>query len=168
VGKCPTCSIILAGRAEQLTFENYQGEDQDTFGDVVRIYPEPPKVFTSYRIPRPLSQSLTEADRSLQAGANIAACVMLGRALEALCRDVLEKADQGADQPEQKRKRVMLNAGIKELRERKVIDDRLYDWSQNGHELAGACCRRRTDLYARHGAQARCLGWRRPGMLEHP
>jgi hypothetical protein len=131
VGKCPTCTVILAGRAEQLTFANYQGEDQDTFGDVVRVYPEPPKVFTSYRIPRPLTQSLTEADRSFQAGANIAACVMLGRALEALCRDVLEKADQAADQPEQKRKRVMLNSGIRELRERKVIDDRLYDWSQS-------------------------------------
>jgi Domain of unknown function (DUF4145) len=132
MGKCPTCTLILVGRAEQRTFANYQGDDQDTFGDVVRVYPEPPKVFTSYRIPRPLTQSLIEADRSLQAGANIAATVMLGRALEALCRDNLEdKTAKVPDQPEPKRKRVMLGSGIKELRERKVIDDRLYDWSQS-------------------------------------
>jgi hypothetical protein len=91
-------------------------------------------VFSGYRIPRALSQSLLEADRCLQVGANIAACVMLGRALEALCRNVLEPKDEnpgavaggGAPKP---KKRVMLGSGIKELRERKVIDDRLYDWS---------------------------------------
>jgi hypothetical protein len=132
MGKCPTCTLILVGRAEQLSFANYQGEEHDAFGDVVRVYPEPPKVFTSYRIPRPLTQSLVEADRSLQAGANIAACVMFGRALEALCRDNLEdKTAKPSEQPEPKRKRVMLGSGIKELRERKVIDDRLYDWSQS-------------------------------------
>lgn len=52
VGKCPKCTLTLVGHAEQLTFENYDGEDRDTFGDVVRVYPQPPKVFTSDRIPR--------------------------------------------------------------------------------------------------------------------
>ena len=42
---------------------------------------------------------------------------MLGRALEAVCRDVL-----GTN--------VMLAAGIKALRDKGTIDDRLYDWSQ--------------------------------------
>jgi hypothetical protein len=134
IGKCPSCTLLLVGRAEQIEFDTYQGAEGDSFGDVVRIYPNPPKTFTSYRIPRPLTQSLLEADRSFQAGANIAACVMLGRALEALCRDVLEtpaekkEPEAGAAPPKAKR-RVMLGSGIKELRERKIIDDRLYDWS---------------------------------------
>ncbi|MGY2991192.1 hypothetical protein ACVI1K_008539 [Bradyrhizobium sp. USDA 4508] len=68
----------------------------------------------------------------MQAGANIAACVMLGRALEALCRDNLEpKEARPSGTAEPKRKRIMLGAGIRELRERKVIDDRLYDWSES-------------------------------------
>ena len=135
LGKCPSCTLSLVGRAEQIEFANYQGSDFDVFGDVVRVYPEPPKVFTSYRIPRTLTHSLVEAERCLQVGANIAACVMLGRALEALCRDVLEPKDEkpatttdGAA-PAKPKKRVMLGSGIRELRERKIIDERLYDWS---------------------------------------
>lgn len=106
----------------------------DVFGDVVRVYPQPAKVFTSYRIPRALCHSLAEADRCLQVGANIAACVMLGRALEALCRDVLQRADKlengdAKEAPAKPTRRLMLGKGIQELRDRKIIDDRLYDWS---------------------------------------
>lgn len=129
VGHCPQCKVILGGRAEQLAFAGYQGDEDDVYSDVVRVYPHPPKTFTSYRIPRVLNQSLLEADRSFQAGANMAACVMLGRALEALCRDVLE-TDKGDKKDGAKpKRRVMLGSGIKELKERKIIDDRLYDWS---------------------------------------
>jgi hypothetical protein len=130
LGKCPSCRIALVGRAEQITFNGYHGDDEDTFSDVVRVFPLPPKQFTSYRIPRALNQSLLEADRSFQAGANIAACVMLGRALEALCRDVLEeKPETVADKAAKPKKRIMLGSGIKEMRDKKIIDDRLYDWS---------------------------------------
>ncbi|MCG6207135.1 DUF4145 domain-containing protein [Rhodopseudomonas sp. HC1] len=139
IGKCPRCTTILVGRSEQISFKNYLGAESDFYADVVRVYPDPPKVFVSSRIPRTLTQSLTEADRSLQAGANIAACVMLGRALEALCRDLLapQIRDASDSTPENepreevrsRAKRIMLNAGIKELRDRTIIDDRLYDWS---------------------------------------
>lgn len=133
IGQCPSCKSPLVGRTEQIGFRGYEGWDVDVFGDVVRVYPEPAKVFTSYRIPRALSHSLAEADRCLQVGANIAACVMLGRALEALCRDVLQKADKSEAAAEElsakPKKRLMLGNGIRELRDRKIIDDRLYDWS---------------------------------------
>ena len=137
IGECPSCSLSVVGRAEQIEFANYEGcRRHDVFGDVVRIYPNPPKAFTSYRIPRTLTQSLLEADRSFQAGANIAACVMLGRALEALCRDLLqtplEKAEPKEGEPPapaKPKRKIMLGNGIKDLRERKIIDDRLYDWS---------------------------------------
>src|SRR6185369_11405742 len=87
------------------------------------------------RIPRVVTDSLSEADRSLQAGANIAACVMLGRALEALCRDIIHQHGQQGQQPapsnqDKTPKQIMLGAGIKKLRDLKVIDDRLFDWSQ--------------------------------------
>src|SRR4051794_31260443 len=67
LGKCPSCTSSLVGRAAQIAFENYEGRDSDEFGDVVRVYPNPPKSFTSFRIPRALQQSLIEADRSFQA-----------------------------------------------------------------------------------------------------
>ncbi|APG06962.1 hypothetical protein BKD09_01350 [Bradyrhizobium japonicum] len=134
LGRCPKCTLSLVGRAEQIEFAHYQGSDFDVFGDVVRVYPEPPKVFTSYRIPKTLTHSLLEVERCLQVGANIAACVMLGRALEALCRDVLDQdgASPGAATratSTKPKKNVMLGAGIRELRDRKIIDERLYDWS---------------------------------------
>jgi Domain of unknown function (DUF4145) len=66
----------------------------------------------------------------MQAGANIAACVMLGRALEALCRDVLGYKDDATAENSSPKRRLMLGAGIKELKEKKIIDERLFDWSQ--------------------------------------
>ena len=89
VGVCPRCSSILVGETNQIGFEDIDSYE-DRWSDVVRIFPKPPKVFSSYRIPKVVKDSLNEADRSMQAGANIAACVMLGRALEAMCRDILD------------------------------------------------------------------------------
>ena len=130
VGICPSCKSILAGEKEQIWFENYDAHE-DRWSDVVRVYPKPPKTFSSYRIPRVVKDSLNEADRSLQAGANIAACVMLGRALEALCRDILKsEPNTTSNTPAKPKKKIMLGEGIKKLKDNKVIDDRLYDWSQ--------------------------------------
>jgi len=135
VGVCPSCQSILVGETEQIGFENYDS-DQDRWRDVVRVYPKPPKVFSSDRIPRVVKDSLNEADRSLQAGANIAACVMLGRALEALCRDILDSAPETTSTttatatPAKPKKKIMLSEGIEKLRDRNLIDDRLYNWSQ--------------------------------------
>ena len=135
VGVCPSCQSILVRETEQIGFENYDS-DQDRWRDVVRVYPKPPKVFSSDRIPRVVKDSLNEADRSLQAGANIAACVMLGRALEALCRDILDSAPETTSTttatatPAKPKKKIMLSEGIEKLRDRNLIDDRLYNWSQ--------------------------------------
>jgi hypothetical protein len=136
VGTCPICSAILVGQATQIEFEGYSA-DEDFWSDVARVYPKPTKAFSSYRIPRVVTDSLLDADRSLQANANIAACVMFGRALEAMCQDILEGPKPSAlvDPPEQPvtkktKKFIPLYEGIERLREKKVIDDRLYDWSQ--------------------------------------
>ena len=129
IGNCPSCGAILVGESEQIDFEGYDAE-ADRWSDIVRVYPQPSKSFSSWRIPRVVTDSLNEADRSLQAGANIAACVMLGRALEALCRDILDPKPAEAEAAPVKAKKLMLGEGIKKLRDAKIIDDRLYDWSQ--------------------------------------
>ncbi len=132
IGICPICDSLLAGESQQVRFEGYDS-DEDRWSDVVRVYPKPPKAFSSSRIPRVIKDSLIEADRSLQASANIAGCVMLGRALEALCRDLLDPgvSSSTSTSPSPKpNKEIMLDEGIKQLRDKKIIDDRLYDWSQ--------------------------------------
>jgi hypothetical protein len=116
LGKCPICKHILVGHSEQIEFAEVNS-DYDRWSDVVRVYPLPPKSFSSIRIPSVVKESLVEADKSLQAGANRAGCVMLGRTLEGLCQDLLKK-------------KVMLAEGIKQLKAKNLIDDRLYDWSQ--------------------------------------
>ena len=132
LGRCPSCKELLVGEAQQLDFEGYDSET-DGWSDVVRVYPHPPKTFLSYRVPRVVKDSLSEADRCLQTGANIAACVMLGRSLEALCRDLLSPAGEVEAEVEgnpKSEKAIMLGSGIRQLRERGIIDDRLYTWSE--------------------------------------
>lgn len=157
VGICPSCKTILVGKIYQIGFEGFDS-DEDRWTDVVRVYPKPPKVFSSYRIPRVVQDSLNEADRSLQAGANIAACVMLGRALEALCRDVLDPKLEFStktittSKPE-KFKKIMLGEGIKQLKDKKIIDDRLYDWSQQLQAFRNLAAHPEDISISRHDAE---------------
>jgi hypothetical protein len=59
---------------------------------------------------------------------------MFGRALEALCRDVLfTREEKKAIRDGTSKKRLMLAEGIKQLREKNHIDSRLFDWSQHLH-----------------------------------
>lgn len=144
LGKCPQCDSILTAHSTQIDFAGLDA-DYDRWTDAVRVFPRPSKAFSSYRIPRVVTETLVEADRCLQANANIAACVMFGRALEAVCQNIIEEAERPkADAPvvppptpidgdkstERRKPRINLGAGIKRLRDLKVIDDRLYDWSQ--------------------------------------
>ena len=119
IGTCPGCNTALAGTSTQIHFEGFDSED-DEWSDVERVYPSPPRAFSSYRIPGVVTSSLSDAEKSIQVGAHMAACVMFGRALEGVCRDVLKVAD----------KRLMLGDGIKKLHDSKVIDDRLFDWAE--------------------------------------
>ncbi len=128
VGECPRCHALVVGESVQLEFEGIDAEE-DRWSDVIRVYPKPAKAFSSHRIPRVVTDSFLEADRSLQANANIAACVMLGRALEALCRDLIA-ADDTKKGAAASAKKPMLGEGIRQLRDRKIIDERLFDWSQ--------------------------------------
>lgn len=135
LGQCPKCHSILVGASEQ-TAIRYYDSDEDEWADPMRVYPEPPKAFTSSRIPKVVTESVAEGAKCLQANANVAACVMFGRALEAICRNLLENSAQG-DTPAtfagpQKRP-IMLGEGLKKLKEAGLIDEMLLDWSQQLH-----------------------------------
>jgi len=133
VGECPSCGSLLAGESHQVAFGGIDTYE-DQWSDVIRIYPKPLRTFTSYRIPRVVQDSISEADKSLQVNANIAACVMLGRALEAVCRDVLaEPKPEKPSASSPSRRPIMLGEGIRTLKEKGVIDERLFDWSQELH-----------------------------------
>jgi endogenous inhibitor of DNA gyrase (YacG/DUF329 family) len=134
VGKCPRCDTPLAAEARQRNFAGWEGDDTDIWTEPVRVHPKPPKTFSSFRIPSTVTRSLTEADIALQGNACLAACVMFGRALEALCRDALFTTEEKkAVRAGTSKKRLMLADGIKQLREKNHIDDRLFDWSQHLH-----------------------------------
>lgn len=134
LGVCPKCRTVLVGESEQIGIEGYDSE-YDEWAEAIRVYPEPPKTFTSGRIPKVVSESIAEATKCLQVNANVAACVMFGRALEAICRDLLEPAQTGrATQSTAALKRpVMLGKGISKLKDKGLIDQRLFDWSQQLH-----------------------------------
>lgn len=117
IGLCPSCGNLLIGKADQIGFEGVN-DNKDRWSRFSRIYPNPRKIFQSHRIPPQALESLSDADLSLEANANIAACVMFGRALEAVCKDTLSTT------------KITLAKGVDMLKEKGIIDDRLYDWSQ--------------------------------------
>lgn len=146
IGKCPRCSTLLAGFSYQSGFEGYDSEF-DTWSDVERIFPEPEKVFSSYRIPRVVTNSLNEGSKSLQAGAIMASCVMFGRALEAICRDKL------ADPDNPNARAPMLGQGIRELKAKNIIDQRLFDWSTQLQAFRNIAAHASEDTISREDAE---------------
>lgn len=103
--ECPNCkNCLVAGY--------YHG--MDDFPE--RVWPSPNR-FISSEIPSIVSSSLEEAELCFRAKAYTACAVMCGRALEGICKHHKTKGNT-------------LIAGLKELRENKVIDGRLYDWSE--------------------------------------
>ena len=137
LGECPRCHKILVGESQQVRIEGYDSEENE-WAEPVRVYPEPPRIFTSKRIPKVVTDSIIEADKSFQASANIAACAMFGRALEAVCHNLLEPTEektvkQGKLPSSPPKPPLMLGRGIRKLKENGFIDQRLFDWSQQLH-----------------------------------
>lgn len=132
VGKCPKCRTLLAGESLQTAIEQFDAEE-DEWTDFVRVFPKPSKAFMSHRIPSSVVHSIDEANKSIQASANTAACVMLGRAFEGVCKDHLEPSATGtlANATVSIKKRpIMLGEGIRKMKEQGLIDERLFEWSQ--------------------------------------
>ena len=103
--ECPKCKgPLLAG----------QYAHDDTAPD--RIWPSPRKYFSEY-IPDSVRTSLEEAEKCFQVGAFLACAVMSGRSLEGICRHFKTKSQY-------------LGGGLQELKDRGIIDARIFEWSE--------------------------------------
>lgn len=109
--ECPSCHSIMLGWSEQQPDEDGQYD----WCQAKRLYPEPP-IFLDYCIPEMVRHSLYEARKCLSVGANSAAAVMCGRAIEAIC---LLKV-----------KTKTLAEGLRKLKDENIIDDRLFEWGE--------------------------------------
>ncbi|MCX7564490.1 DUF4145 domain-containing protein [Xanthomonadaceae bacterium XH05] len=107
--KCLSCkSSIIAESSEDLEDGNWTKP--------IRVYPSP-KRHLGNDIPKTVKASIEEAERCMQAGAYLAATAMCGRAIEAICRAHGTKDNY-------------LAGGLKELRDKSIIDTRLYEWGE--------------------------------------
>ena len=108
--ECTHCQGPLVGRSEYVDFGDEYGW---TYPE--RKWPEPEEPLPQ-NIPRAVRKSIREAQRCFSSQAYMATAVMCGRAVEALCQE--------------KTKKKTLAEGLKALRTSKVIDDKLYEWSE--------------------------------------
>lgn len=108
--ECTHCHSTLVGFSEWVDFGNDSGW---TYPE--RRWPEPEDPLPT-AIPHSVRVSIREAQRCFATQAYMATAVMCGRAVEALC---LEKV--GATK---------FSEGLKKLRTGKVIDDKLFEWSE--------------------------------------
>lgn len=111
--KCPVCHEALLGYQEWYQIDANKG---DWSQPVRRLWPEPDSSIAMI-VPEIVGVSLEEAQRCYRARAYSACAVMCGRALEGVCN----KYDT---------KNKMLAGGLRELLDKKVIDERLYKWGE--------------------------------------
>lgn len=112
---CPACHEAVIAR------ETWQGEGdhgESLWGKATRVWPRAERE-TNAMIPDIVRISLEEAQRCHKAAAYTACAVMCGRALEAVCIHFGTKDRH-------------LAKALPELRDRRLIDERLFNW---GDEL---------------------------------
>lgn len=109
--ECPRCNNTLIGG-----YDNFPDEDPENTNEVVRLWPNQ-EIFSPLDIPEICRVSIVEAKLCYKAKAFSATAVMCGRVLEGICKH------HGTTSKN-------LFTGIKELREKKIIDERIYLWSE--------------------------------------
>lgn len=112
--ECPVCRTAIVVEQELLP---PFGVGPNNWSDPNRVWPEPTRISTLASAPGPVRYSLKEAEKCMRAGANTAAVVMYGRALEGLCRHFSQTNEN-------------LKAQLKELKSQNVIDIRLMKWGE--------------------------------------
>jgi hypothetical protein len=109
---CPVCKEPMLGCQDQ--YQN--GPDSFQWSNTKRLWPAPDK-YISWNIPDIVRVSLEEAHICLKSKAYNACAVMCGRALEGVCSKYGTKTN-------------ILAKGLKELLDKGVIDNRLFQWSE--------------------------------------
>jgi hypothetical protein len=134
--QCPVCSEAIVVRAFRAVFESRWMEPY-------RIWPDPERS-PFEPIPEIVRASLAEARRCLSCGAYTASVAMSGRAFEAIARHFHTGPDAS---------QLMLGKGLAELREKSVIDDRLFRWGKELHEHRNQAAHPSGASFARRDAQ---------------
>lgn len=120
LARCPSCSYPLVGYQEDCGYEERYGSMREVWSVPKRVWPRP-DINLPGSIPKKISDSLSEAQACLTAGAYTASVMMAGRALEAIGRHFHRKG---------KAQRLMLSEGLDELHKSQIIDKRLYEWGK--------------------------------------
>jgi len=112
--RCPVCKTALVGECM------VDLEESGKWTELVRVHPKPGRaaaLFEFSGVPKVVIDSLKEAEKCLQVGAYLAAVGMAGRAVEGICRHFSTKGSY-------------ISSGLQELKDRGIIDARLYDWGE--------------------------------------
>jgi hypothetical protein len=112
--ECPKCHSAIVGLEES---DSPFDEDFDT---PTRVWPSPP-VRLNIKIPKPIRESLIEAEKCLRGKAYTACIAMCGRALEAIGRHFFPAKSENS-------RPLMLKQAIDKLASAKIIDGRLHKW----------------------------------------
>lgn len=114
--ECPGCHKTMVGHADEvrLDFDRWEMDSP------TRLWPNP-KTRLDSSIPKSVQGSIEEARLCIQVKAYSACAVMCGKALEALCKA------HGAE-------KWQLAKSWKELKEKGIIDARLYSWGESLRE----------------------------------
>ena len=110
--KCPVCNNALLGGSD-----HYQtGPDTSEWSPLNRLWPQQ-ETYVDWQIPEIARDSLIEAKKCYKAKAYSACTVMSGRTLEGVCKNHLTETKS-------------LAKSLKELKDKGIIDDRLYLWGE--------------------------------------
>jgi hypothetical protein len=111
---CPACKGFILG------IQGSTAMDDPKWSDLEIVYP-PSKLLTlPGEIPSQIRDSLREAQLCIEIGATQAAVTMVGRAVEGVCRH-------------SKTRNPFLGGCLQELKDREIIDKRLFEWGQEVH-----------------------------------
>lgn len=110
--KCPVCNNALLGGSDY----EQTGPTESGWSSLNRLWPKQ-ETYINWEIPVIARNSLVEARNCFKARAYSACVVMCGRTLEGVCQHHSTKSKT-------------LDHGLKELKDSGIIDDRLYQWSE--------------------------------------
>jgi Domain of unknown function (DUF4145) len=133
--QCPECKTAMLAQA------NYRQVDYNEwdYDRPTRLWPEPVDI-VHVSIPTMTRLSLEEASKCFGAQAYAACAVMCGRAIEAICAEHDTKSKN-------------LGAGLKELKDRQIIDQRLFEWSEALRHLRNIGAHASTEHISREDAR---------------
>ncbi len=114
-----SCTICNGVQLVEQYLSGSKPENDTHWSETKRNWPNP-ELELPIGVPTVTRKSLEEAERCLRAKAFTACAVMTGRALEGICRHYKTKSKY-------------LGAGIKELLDKKIIDEKLFEWSKELH-----------------------------------